>query len=609
MALFDEPSLEASASPGLPPLPAQGAAAEPLPPAPPAGLGFDVPAPQQAGLGMAPQAPPPPASADTEEQQYLQSLPVAQKLGLALQAFSAGVAGQPNPINTILEQRRKAKATMKAELGENMRNLGMGMEILDKLQPGSQQYTAMSEMLARKMPDFAGAFQGHGQGRSGKVRAIASVLSSTEAQDVLVKASGGDPATAQRLLADGDFVQKMLIPAADGAALPVALAKIKSIANIVRQLPGPEMKDAEGNVVFTMADLYERNKQLPPELKLSDGQLQAVARNQTAAVIYGMKTDKTIQAEQEAAARLDVNDPKAPQMRTRVVGENEVQEEWDPKTKTWKQIGQGPRFAKQVQTPEGPVLTQEQQQLTGDAFLATLEPADAKLVKRIAAGIQDVKDLSTRGGHREKFVKWASQYDETYNSADYPTMRGVERAFTVGMEGRRVRSFNVALEHLDTLDHLVAALNNGNIQQFNRLAQYLAEQTGRDAPTNFDAAKQIVADETIAAIVAGGGALADREEAAKAWDRAKSPQQLAGASKTIKELMGGQLKGLHQQYKAGGGTKDFSAFLTEAGKRASGIKPTAKPAAASGGKYQEGQTATGPGGKKLIFQGGKWQPL
>jgi hypothetical protein len=314
MALFDEPSLEASASPGLPPLPAQGAAAQPLPPAPPAGLGFDVPAPQpQAGLGMAPQTPPPPASADTEEQQYLQSLPVAQKLGLALQAFSAGVAGQPNPINTILEQRRKAKATMKAELGENMRNLGMGMEILDKLQPGSRQYTAMSEMLARKMPDFAGAFQGHGQGRSGKVRAIASVLSSTEAQDVLVKASGGDPATAQRLLADGDFVQKMLIPAADGAALPVALAKIKSIANIVRQLPGPEMKDADGKVVFTMADLYERNKQLPPELKLSDGQLQAVARNQTAAVIYGMKTDKTLQVEQEALARKGEQEEKAPQ--------------------------------------------------------------------------------------------------------------------------------------------------------------------------------------------------------------------------------------------------------------------------------------------------------
>lgn len=35
---------------------------------------------------------------------------------------------------------------------------------------------------------------------------------------------------------------------------------------------------------------------------------------------------------------------KAPTMRTRVQGTNEVQEEWDPATKTWKQVGQGPRF-------------------------------------------------------------------------------------------------------------------------------------------------------------------------------------------------------------------------------------------------------------------------
>jgi hypothetical protein len=28
-----------------------------------------------------------------------------------------------------------------------------------------------------------------------------------------------------------------------------------------------------------------------------------------------------------------------------------------------------------------------------------------------------------------------------------------------------------------------------------------------------------------------------------------------------------------------------------------------------GDQYAEGQTATGPGGKKLVFKGGKWVPL
>lgn len=579
--LFMGPPLEASGSPGMEPLPAQGQ------PQAPSSFGFGVP--EQAppglpssptGLGAPQAAPQMPLPADVEERQYLQGLPMLDKIGLAMQAFSSGVSGQQNPINALLQQRRQAKVAMKAELADNMKNLSMGMEILDRLQPGTEQYTAMAEMLSRKMPDFAGAFQGHGQGRSGKVRAIASVLSSEDAQDALVKASGGDPATAQRLIADGDFVSKVLIPAADGAALPLALGKIKSISSLIQKLPTHDLKGADGRVSFSMADLYAKNKELPPELRLKDSELQAVSRNQAAASVYGMKTDKTIQVEQEAAAR---GETKAPQMRTRIVGEQEVQEEFDPVTKTWKQIGQGPRFAKQVAGPaEGPALSAQQSKLTGDEFLATLAPEDAKLVKRIASGLQDVKDLSTRGGHREKFIKLAGQYDPSYNSADYSTMKGVERAFTVGMEGRKVRSFNVALEHIETLDGLAAALKNGNVQKFNQVAQVLAEQTGRPAPTDFNAAKQIVADETIAALVAGGGALADREEAARVWSNLKSPDQLAGVSKVMKELMGGQLKGLHQQYKSGGGTKDFAGFLTAAGKKASGMQEKPKTPAAAG---------------------------
>lgn len=37
--------------------------------------------------------------------------------------------------------------------------------------------------------------------------------------------------------------------------------------------------------------------------------------------------------------------------------------------------------------------------------------------------------------------------------------------------------------------------------------------------------------------------------------------------------------------------------------------PDASASPASAGGYQEGQTASGPGGQKLIFQGGQWQPI
>lgn len=41
-------------------------------------------------------------------------------------------------------------------------------------------------------------------------------------------------------------------------------------------------------------------------------------------------------------------EPKPPTMRTRIQGETQIQEEYNPETKQWAPIGQGPRFARQV---------------------------------------------------------------------------------------------------------------------------------------------------------------------------------------------------------------------------------------------------------------------
>lgn len=50
---------------------------------------------------------------------------------------------------------------------------------------------------------------------------------------------------------------------------------------------------------------------------------------------------------------------------------------------------------------------------------------------------------------------------------------------------------------------------------------------------------------------------------------------------------------------AAGGERTGATDLVAAGAGAAGAKP----------KYSEGQTATGPNGKKLVFKGGAWQPL
>ena len=68
-------------------------------------------------------------------------------------------------------------------------------------------------------------------------------------------------------------------------------------------------------------------------------------------------------------------------------------------------------------------------------------------------------------------------------------------------------------------------------------------------------------DEIIKAIVGGGGALADRENAQNQISRANSPAQLAGVIQTYKNLMAGQLVSLKKQYESSTKLNDFNDKL------------------------------------------------
>lgn len=159
------------------------------------------------------------------------------------------------------------------------------------------------------------------------------------------------------------------------------------------------------------------------------------------------------------------------------------------------------------------------------------------------------------------------------NKNDLASQGKALREFTSGKLGNSVRSFNVSLSHLDTLSNLADALHNGDAKMVNKVGNYFAEQTGGAAPTNFDAAKKIVGDEIVKAIVGSGGGVHDREEAARVIAAANSPAQLKGAIGTYKELMRGQLNGLQQQYEQSTGRKDFDKFLSQHAKESRSSVP------------------------------------
>lgn len=196
----------------------------------------------------------------------------------------------------------------------------------------------------------------------------------------------------------------------------------------------------------------------------------------------------------------------------------------------------------------------------------TLTPEMQQTAEAIASGkLPPITGYGLRSPGANLIMAHVMQLNPDYNANDYGAAGSSEKAFATGKQGNAVRSFNVAISHLSTLSDLAGALKNGDTRMLNTLGNEIAFQTGKPAPTNFEAAKRIVGDEIVKAVTGSGGALGDREAAERTLNAANSPEQLSGVINTYQDLMRGQLDGLRQQYSATTGKTDFDErFLSDA---------------------------------------------
>jgi hypothetical protein len=186
------------------------------------------------------------------------------------------------------------------------------------------------------------------------------------------------------------------------------------------------------------------------------------------------------------------------------------------------------------------------------------------------------------------------EINPTYDAGDYLAKNQALRGFANGKEGTALRSFNVAQDHLGSLGELADQLGNTSAPAYNKLANFVATQTGNSAPTNFDAVKAIVAKEVVKAIVAGGGGVAEREELSHLLDNAKSPAQLKGVIGHYLDLMDAQKAGLLDQYeRTTGRTDGEKTFAAKRHGGRPGEAPTGAPAATNAKGWALHQDAKG----------------
>lgn len=163
------------------------------------------------------------------------------------------------------------------------------------------------------------------------------------------------------------------------------------------------------------------------------------------------------------------------------------------------------------------------------------------------------------GPNSTKIMNEVVGINPNFKASDYGLQTQAVKAFNQSVLGNKTRSLNVVKEHFKTLEKSADALQSGDVRATTAIAQFIQTQTGKPAPATFNAVKEILADEIVAAVVPGVGALADRVAIKKTILAAASPAQLKGVVSAYKELIDGQLLGLEKQYQAGTGRSDFKS--------------------------------------------------
>jgi hypothetical protein len=177
----------------------------------------------------------------------------------------------------------------------------------------------------------------------------------------------------------------------------------------------------------------------------------------------------------------------------------------------------------------------------------------------------------------------ATAEDIKREAQNYTSQGSALTRFMSGPQGNTVRSLGVVVDHIAVMENLLNALDNGNIQKFNQIANQWAAQTGNPAPTNATSAAHIVGTEVVKAIgIAGGGTKEERDAAAQAFGNASSPAQIRGAvNDVVRPLMLGQVRGLRRQFETSTGRPAMSSIDCCRRKRRRGstkAKVTALPA-------------------------------
>jgi hypothetical protein len=199
--------------------------------------------------------------------------------------------------------------------------------------------------------------------------------------------------------------------------------------------------------------------------------------------------------------------------------------------------------------------------LTGEAYLAQLDPPTQRMVKSIVEGRQPFPGAQAlRTPYWQGMLEHAGQYDPTFDATTWHARQRTATGFSPdGMEGRNLTALATAVNHMAEARNAIDALGNyttlPGLNAPRNIVRGQFDPEYQRARTRFDTARQIAVTE-VAKALRGSGVMTEHElrEWEAKFNADSSPEVMREALATAARLLAGRADPLMAQYNAAMGT-------------------------------------------------------
>lgn len=190
--------------------------------------------------------------------------------------------------------------------------------------------------------------------------------------------------------------------------------------------------------------------------------------------------------------------------------------------------------------------------LTGGDFLKTLQPTDASMVQAMTQGrMQPPAGFQLSKPYWQEKLQQAAQYEPGFDFTKWGRRAATAKDFGSGKSAQNLTSLNQVMHHMDTLHDAMIALHNHDFTPENAVGNYFEPMVGDPRVTNFNVARDAVANELTRVFRGTGGNESDIQEWRNNFSPNASPAQMNGAIKQAMGLINGRIDALGNQYQRG----------------------------------------------------------